>query len=235
MRDLQKAISEEKLYIEDRANNIDTSLIARIKQYGYETLDEYFKEKRKYLFENWKPEVYYVDIRTLSTELEKAVQNEKYGIYISVADTLYAFHGDDEIDHNLCKELGVCVAEVYHKGGTIIGSDKDLGIEIVAPRNLSLQSKDILNKFYEIISYYEDNVIISGNDILVNGEKVLGSMRRDVGNVFVWAAQCSFGEYDDIIEKICHKKSQKKPGRLKNPKLSKEVLEKEVLKWLLKK
>ena len=234
MKDLKKAMDEEKLYLADKLNHIDTSLPDRIKQYGYETLDEYFADKRVHLFDNWKPEVYYVDVRTLTTELENAVQNEKYGIYISVSDGLYAFHGADEIDYELCDELGVCVAELYHRGGTIIGSDKDLGIEIVAPRSIGLNSKFILDKFYEIISCYEDNVTIAGNDILVNGEKVLGSMRRDVGNAFVWAAQCSFGEYDAIIEKVCHKKSLKKPGRLKSRGITRSVLEKEVLKWLQK-
>ena len=234
MRDLEKAMIEEQFYLADKFNGIDTSLLARIQQCGYETLDEYFEEKRTHLFDEWKPEVYYVDVRTLTTELENAVRNGKYGIYISQADGLYAFHGSDEIDYDLCNELDVCVAELYHQGGTIIGSNEDLGIEIVAPRSLGLNSRTILNKFYEIISRYENNVTIAGNDILVNGEKVLGSMRRDVGNVFVWAAQCSFGEYDSVIEKVCNKRSQKKPGRIKGHGLTRGILEKEVLKWLQK-
>lgn len=234
MKDLQSAINEEKLYIADRLNNVSTSLPDRLKQYGYESLTEYFNEKREYLFQQWQPEVYYVDVSTLTTELENAVQSGKYGIYISTADGMYAFHGSDEIDYELCKELGVCVAELYHKGGTIIGSSEDLGIEIVAPREFGLDSKFFLNKFYEIISRYEDNVVISGNDILVNGNKVLGSMRRDIGGTFVWAAQISFGNYDEVIEKVCNKKSKKKPGRLDTGKLKRDDLEKEVLKWLQK-
>lgn len=234
MKDLKKAMQEEQSYLEDRLKNINTNLSERLAAHGYTSLQEYFTDKQKYLFDNWKPEVYYVDVETLTTELENAVRNKRYGIYISQAKGLYAFHGSDEIDHELCKELGVCVAEVFHQGGTIIGSNEDLGIEIVAPQALGLKSRDILQKFYDIIGKYEDNVEIAGNDILINGEKVLGSMRRDVDSVFVWAAQVSFGDYPDVIEKVCTKKSKKKPGRIKNKGLTKGVLEKEILRWLQK-
>jgi len=234
MKDLMLAMREEKLYVADRMNDINTSFPERLSRYGYDSLEEYFTEKREYLFSQWKPEVYYVDVRTLTTELENAVQNAQYGIYISVADGLYAFHGSDDIDYELCDQLGVCVAELYHQGGTIIGSSEDLGIEIIAPREIGLNPAYILKKFYSIISQYEDGAEIVGNDILVDGEKVLGSMSRDVGNAFVWAAQISFGEYTDVIEKVCRKKSHKKPGRIKHATLGRDKLEREVLKWLRK-
>ena len=234
MKQICEAMHEEKLYVADRLNSINTSLIDRLKPYGYETLDEYFYEKREYYFHEWKPEVYYIDVKTLTTELENAVQNGKYGIYISTTDGLYAFHGSDAIDYKLCDELGVTVAELYHNGGTIIGSAEDLGIEIIAPSYIGLTSEYILKKFYDIISRYESDTVIAGNDILVNGEKVLGSMSRSVGNTFVWAAQISFGEHDDLIKKICSKKSIKKAGRMSPDKITRDGFEKEVLRWLLK-
>lgn len=234
MRDLIGAIKEEKLYISDRMNNTNTSLLKRLNSYGYSSLDEYFHDKREYLFNQWIPEVIYIDVSTLTTELEKAVREEKYGIYISISDGLYAFHGSSDIDYEFCKNLGVCVAELYHQGGTIIGSSLDLGIEIVAPSYIGLDSNYVMNKFYEIISKYVDNATIAGNDILVNGEKVMGSMCRHVGNTFVWAAQVSFGDYTDVISKICNKNSVKKPSHIDSNILTRDMLEQEVLSWLQK-
>ena len=234
MKNLSGAMEEEVRYIEDRLNGISTSLLSRLSDYGYNDLTEYFDDKREFLFSQWFPEVTYIDVATLTTELEKAVRERKFGIYISVSDGLYAFHGTDEIDYELCDSLDVCVAELYHQGGTIIGSNADLGIEIVAPMSIGLDNNYILNKFYEIISKYVDNVTIDGNDLLINGEKVMGSMRRNVGDVFVWAAQVSFDNYSDIIEQICSKKSAKKPSYIDGKKLSKDQLEKEVLEWLQK-
>ena len=159
---------------------------------------------------------------------------KKYGIYISTSDGLYAFHGSDVIDYDLCEKLNVHVAELFHQGGTIIGSNADLGIEIVAPIDLGLDSNYILNKFHEIISKYIDGATIDGNDILVNGEKVMGSMRRNVGNTFVWAAQVSFLDYSDIISQVCNKQSAKKPSHIDSTLLTRDMLEKEVLIWLQK-
>jgi hypothetical protein len=234
MKNLSGAMEEEARYIEDRLNNINTSLLSRLSNYGYNNLMEYFDDKRNFLFHQWIPEVTYIDVATLTTELEKAIKEKRYGIYISISNGLYAFHGTDEIDYELCDSLGVCVAELYHQGGTIIGSNADLGIEIIAPMSIGLDNNYILNKFYEIISKYVDNITIDGNDLLVNGEKVMGSMRRNVGDVFVWAAQVSFNDYSDIIAQICSKKSIKKPSYIDNKKLSKNQLEKEVLEWLQK-
>ena len=234
MKNLSGAMEEEKKYIDDRLSGINTSFPTRLSAHGYTDLTEYFNDKRDYLFNQWIPEVIYIDVNTLTTKLEKAVKEEKYGVYISVSDGLYAFHGNDIIDYELCKDLDICVAELYHQGGTIIGSNADLGIEIVAPISIGLDNGYILNKFYEIISQYIDNVTVDGNDILVNGEKVMGSMRRNVGNAFVWAAQISFADYSDIIAKVCNKPAIKKPSYIDNRRLSRDQLEKEVLAWLVK-
>lgn len=234
MKDLSNAIKEEKKYIADKLAGTNTSLPARLSQYGYSNLTEYFHDKREYLFSQWTPEVVYIDVATLTTELEKAIKEEKYGIYISVSNGLYAFHGTDVIDYELCENLDVCVAELYHQGGTIIGSNADFGIEIVAPVSIGLDNDYIVNKFHEIINKYVDNVTMDGNDILVDGKKVMGSMRRNVGKVFVWAAQVSFADYNDIIVQVCNKQSIKKPSYIDSKKLSRNQLEKEVLAWLQK-
>lgn len=234
MKDLISAMNEEKAYVTDRLNNISTSLAERLAPYGYANLTEYFTDKRKYLFNAWIPEVYPIDVRTITTDLEDAIRNERYGIYISHSDGLYAFHGSDDIDYDLCEELGICVAELYYTGGTIIGSNEDLGIEIVAPRSVGLTSEVILNKFHEIISQYVASATIDGNDILVNGEKVMGSMSRDVGGVFVWAAQVSFNDYTNVISQVCSKPAVKKPSYIDSTLLSKSALESEVVAWLQK-
>ena len=47
MKNLIKAIAEEQLYLADRKQNINTSLIDRLAPYGYSTLKEYFTDKQK--------------------------------------------------------------------------------------------------------------------------------------------------------------------------------------------
>lgn len=234
MKDLIGAMAEEKAYVEDRMRDIDSNLTERLAKFGYSSLTEYFDEKREHIFNEWKPEVHYIDANFLSNDMENAIADKQYGIYILAPENLYAFHGSDEIDYDLCKTLGVNVIEMHYNGGTIIGSREDLGILLVIPNNIDLSGNRIINKFLDIIKTRIPNAEIDGNDILVNGEKVTGSMQRRVDGVFVWAAQISFGEYDDIITKVCNKKPLKKPSRIDKTLLGRDTLEKEVLRWLRK-
>ena len=188
IKDIQGAIEEERLYVADRMKSINTSLPDRLQKYGYDSLTEYFAEKTEYLFNEWKPEVFRINEDFLDTEMEKAIINDDYGIYIIAPTGTYAFHGDDVIDYDLCNELDVRVIEMGYSGGTIVGSDADLGILLVMPSSIGFTNNIIMNKFYDIISKRIDNVTIAGNDILVDGEKVLGSMTRNTGDSFVWAA-----------------------------------------------
>ena len=234
MKDIIGAMAEEKSYQRERLNGIDSSLSSRIVKFGYDNLTEYFEEKRKHLFNAWRPEVYRIPLEDFAEVVEDAIISEKYGIYIPVCNGLYAYHGDDDIDYDECRDLNLRIVELKYRGGTIVGSGDDFSIEIIMPSYIGLDSGDIITKISDILSACIDGVEISGNDILVNGKKVMGSMERLVGNVYVWAAQISFGEYDQYIERVCKKKSKKKPSKIDRNKLTRDRLEHEVISWLQK-
>lgn len=232
MNNLEKIINfEQELRNENHSLNYK-ALEKFVLENGFQNLTDYFNNKREYLFNNWKPEVYYVDITEYAKVTEEAIQSGKDGIYISNGDGIHAYHGDLPIDYDLCEELGVRVVELNYGGGTIIGSSNDFSIIIVFPVIMSMCRNFVISKFEEIISKYIPNVSIDNNDILVNGEKVAGSMTRETDKSFVWATQVSFQDYSEYIEKICQKKQVKKPAFINNTLLSRDNLEKEVLSWL---
>lgn len=232
MNNLIEAMAEEKRYVANRMNDINTSLSERLMQYGYLTLDEYFQDKKEYLFSQWQPEVYRIDENYLATQMENAIINGQYGIYIMTTENTYAFHGNDTIDYDLCKELSVETVELGYNGGTIIGDKEDLGILLVMPIEFNMTPTLINNKILSIIQEYIDNAELVGNDILINNKKVMGSMSRIVGNSFVWAAQISFANHNELIAKICNKPAIKEPSYIDNIKLSKNELERRILEWL---
>lgn len=233
-RDLLGAMAEEKLYVADRMSGINSSLQSRLSAFGYNNLDDYFKEKKDYLFEQWIPEVRRTDISIVSEEVERAIKNDDYGIYIPTVSGLYAFYGSEELDLELCKNLNVRPVNMGYSGGTIIGSSEDFSIEILMPACIGINCHDIISKFSEIISKKVQNVTIDGNDILVDGAKVMGSMERHFGHIYVWAAQVSFADHTDYIAQLCQKSSVKRPSKIDANLLSREQLEEEVLTWLLK-
>ena len=231
MKDLQKAMLAEKKYINQRINNINANFNEQLLKCGYQSIDEYFEDKRKYMFSQWNPEVNYIDEDFLDTQMEANIQNGVDGIYIIVPKSkYYAFHGDDKINYEQCYELNVRPIEMHYKGGTIIGSKEDLGILLVIHRDMMMTNHIIMQRIIDIIKKDCPDAMVDGNDILINGEKVMGSMTRYVGNYFIWAAQFSFASHNELIEKICEKEQKKRPARFKF--LTKQTIEKELIEWL---
>ncbi len=234
MKNLAAAMAEEQKYIENRFKNIKSNLLENIKPFGYNTLESYIQDKKTYIFNTWQPEVYYVDVSTLTTTLQNAIKNKQYGIFISTSDNSYAFHGNDEIDYELCEKLNVTPVELYYQGGTIIGGPNDFGIWIFTPTELQFTFYDFITGFYNILSKYISGIVINKNDFLLDNKKIMGSMSRATLNGYIWAAQFSFTDQTQLIEKLCNKKSDKVPGYIENSKLTKEQFKIEVLKWLQK-
>lgn len=187
-------------------------------------------------FEDWKPEVYRIPIEKYAEVTENAFLTGKYGIYISYGEGIHAYHGNQSIDYDLCKNLNVRVVELGYNGGTILGSADDLSIIIIAPAEIGLNHEIIVNKYLEIISKYVPNTTVNGNDILVDSNKVCGSMNRTFNDiVYEWAAQVSFADYSEYITKICNKEQIKKPAYIDSNLLTRDKLEEEILAWLQKK
>ena len=206
-----------------------TQINQQITKHPYQ-LNKRWKMK---LFNFNKLKLYKIPVNQLSEKLKDAVSYGNFGIYMPESTpSIHAWHGNEEIDYELCKELGVEVVDIGYKGGTIISSEKDLSMMIVFPKSSRLNDEVLINKFVEIISKYINNVTIDGNDILVNGEKVCGTSFTTILNVCAWTASVSFDDYSDYIAKICNKPAKKKPSYIDNTLLSKDTLEKEILEWL---
>ena len=234
MANIKGAVAEEALYIKERMSGVDSNLKLRLEQYGYNDLQTFFDDKREYLFSQWVPEVRRIKSPQFAQAVEAAIKNREYGVYICSTDGVSAYHGTDEIDYDLCENLGIEVIELNYRGGTIIANSGDLGIEVVMPKDIGMRLDHFNHKIAEILSRYIEGAEMSGNDILVNGDKVMGAMSRLVGDVFVWAAQISFTDASEYISKVCSKKSTKKPGYIKSELLTKDIFESEVLTWLQK-
>ena len=223
---------EEKL---DLAKESDYErFLTELRRMGFADIVDYEIAKKKLFIATWVPEVYRVDISEYAAVTEDAIINGKYGIYISQGEGVHAYHGNQPIDYELCESLGVRVVELGYEGGTILGSAADLSIIIVAPVDIGYKHEMIISKYLEIISKYVPGTTVDGNDVLVNGDKVCGSMNRTVGNSYVWAAQVSFADYSEYISQICSKQSGKQPSYIDSKLLTRDTLEAEILSWLRK-
>lgn len=232
MTNLEKAIEIEKKHYFN--SNDKEYLFKLIQPCGFNSWDEYVEAKGNYLFEQWIPEVYYVSIKEYAEIVENALDTDKYGIYISQGEGVHAYHGNGDLDRELCKELNVEVVDLKYSGGTIIGSAKDLSIIIVFPRFMELPHEFFIEKIVEIMSEYISEVSIDRNDILIEGNKVSGSMMRHKLNSSIWAAQISFEDYANYIGALCDKPAIKKPSYVNSELITRDELENKIVAWLRK-
>lgn len=234
IENLKKAIEQENS-LKAEGNLSFNTINAVIRTLGFSRVPQYYEMKRNYLFNEWQPEFYYIKISDFIEKTNEAIKNGKYGVYIPVGEGVHAWHGDHIIDYNLCKDLGVKVYDLNCHGGTIIGSEKDFSIMIIAPTNIGLTDDFINDEIVKFISKYIPTTSWLGNDILIDGKKICGTCLRHLEKSTVWTGQFSFADYSEYIELICNKKSDKEPSYIDSNMLSKENLEKEFIAWLTNK
>lgn len=228
---IEKAIETEQKYLQRRLMGED--VVLDLSEYGYKNLDEYFADKRDYQLKHCNIKIYETTMDDIGERVESAIENKIPSIWIPTADSTFVWHGNEPIDFALCEELGVHVYDMNYNGGTIVSGEDDLSFLIIVPETIDIDTSYILNRLQNVMLKYFNDVVISGNDILINGMKVLGSMNRRVNGMYIFACQVSYSNHLDFINKLCSKSSDKIPGFINKNQMPREVLKNEVLTWLL--
>lgn len=230
MSNIEKAIKAEQSYLRDKLSGKNVSL--DLSQYGYEDLETYFSDKRDYQLKNCGVEVHETNMDDIESRVENAIMSKTPSIWIPTADEVFVWHGDDTLDRGLCAELGVQVYDMNYIGGTIVSGADDLSFALIVPENIDISTSYMLIKIKSIMDKHFTDVMIDGNDILVDGKKVLGSMQRRVNDMYVFACQISYADRSKYISQLCSKQSVKSPGFIDKEILPKDILKDEVIKCL---
>lgn len=233
-KDIVKAIEKEKEYLGYRKQGKEPfHLVDVIKECGFESLSEYFEEKTKYEFEH-------LQFKAIETSPEKAVSdimnciiNKKTTILFAETPFTLVWNGiNSSFNETYCKEHQIPVFPLYTGGGTIVSTKGDLNIGICVPDRNKIKSYFVLNGLVKIFQKYTNkNVVIDGNDILIDNKKVVGSATYRLNNMFVFIAPVSLTEKTELINNICVKKSSKTPTHIDF--MTANELKQEVTQWLL--
>ena len=237
MKNIIAAIAEEKAYIADRMQGIETSLIARLEQYGYTSLDPYFVDKMDYLFSQVEFNVVEELMPKGVGEIFNMLNTNKAGVLLVDWEDTYvvcADRGIKEFNQQYCEEHGITFFPLYTGGGTIVGSVGDFSFGVCTPKNVVKSSSYILNKVRDILQKYTDkSVTINGNDICVDGKKISGTANYTKGDVFMVILHFSFGDHSELISNICTTAKESKSITYVDF-MTRSELKKEVLLWLCK-
>lgn len=231
---IKNAIEEEKLYVEERLNNqTGGSLIDRLSKYGYDSLSEYFEDKKDYLLKTTNFEFYTGDANGMLEIGREAFGSKTPYVFIPTLAKTSIWKGlDAMIDRKICYMLDIDVFDVGANGGVIVTSPEDLSLEILIPDNLDVDFNYFLERFYKFYKKYFDDVVIDNNDILINGVKVQGSGYIENNGMFMFLSHISFVDNSKIIGQVCIKTSDKQAGWIDSNVLTKEMLYQEVMSWL---
>lgn len=237
MNNLEMAMEEEKNYIKDKLSGKDSSLLERIKSYGYNNLKDYFIEKQDFIFSKISFNFIEEPMPNGVSEIFKMINSNKPGILFVDWEDTYVVCGNqglEEFNQDYCKEHNITFFPLLTNGGTIVGSKGDFSFGVCVPVNIIHDFNFILNHVKDILQKYTTKIIsINGNDILSDGKKICGSAVYKKDDVMMVIMHFSFTDWRDLISNICHTK-----------KIGKEVdyvsfmtrteFKQEVKKWLLK-
>lgn len=234
MGDIVKAIEKEKEYLEYRKQGKEPfHLVDAVKECGFESLDEYFKTKRKRVFRGLGFKVTETSTLNAIIEAVKAVALGKPAVVMVNIDQTVVFpRSEAEYDKNYCTAHDIPILTVPTAGnGALVSCAGDLGIGICVPKNNEFTPKFIIDEIISIFRKYTDKPVYNeGNDIMYDGKKICGFAFFETSSVLMLISPISLTEKSELISKICKKKQTKIPGYIDF--MTRDELRKEVYEWL---
>lgn len=228
---IEKAMEAEQQYLEAKLSGQEAAL--NLSEYGYESLEKYFYDKKEYQLQHCGLVLHEPTMATVMDEFIESVKQQNPSIWIPTADSVFVWHGDDTIDEDLCKELGVKIYQMPDfVGGNIISGPSDFSMTVSIPASIDITTEYMLEKMKGIMDKYIDGIIIDGNDFMLNDRKVMGVMNLRANGMYMFATHVSYVDYTDYINQICQKPAQKTPGFIDESALPRDTLKNEVLEWL---
>ena len=234
MSKLLQAMVCERTYLKYRMRDEEPfHLVDKIQELGYSSLEEYFSEKMVYEFGKIVFEYIEKQPAECIAEVLRMINEKVIGVLFVDTDSSFIFQGAGcDFNEDYCAENNIPVYPIYTKGGCIVSSAGDFSFGICLPSDCGIDRRYILENVRTILSKYSDSVIVSGNDILIDNKKVLGSATYMQNGMFMFVAHVSFVDSSDVITNVCTKTSGKDVGYICD--VTRDAFKQEVKTWLLR-
>ena len=233
MKDIVKAIEKEKEYLEYRKKGQEPyHLVDAIKELRFESLEEYFKAKKEYNLKSLDFEVIEESPLRAIAEILNIIKQQKTVVLFVPTPFTFVWTGNNSIlNEEYCVRYGIPILPIQTGGGTIVSTKGDLSIGICVPKKIDYTANYILEGLANIFRKYTNKKVeVDGNDILIDGYKVLGSSTYNDNKMLMFVTLVSFSEKSELINNICLKKSSKVAGYIDF--MDAETLKSEVCEWL---
>ena len=233
--DIIGAMEKEREYLSFRMKGEEPfHLVDAVKEYGFDSLKDYFDAKINYQFSQLRFEVVETTPERAISDVMATIEAKKTAILFAVTNKTIVWNGNQgEYNASYCEECGIPIYPLGTNGGTIVSTPGDLNIGICFPEIKGLDAKYILNGFSEIFKKYTNKIIeVDRNDLLIAGRKILGSSVYKQNGMFVFITPVSLSKKENLICEICLKHSTKQPSHIDF--MTADILCQEVEQWLAK-
>jgi hypothetical protein len=233
MNDIARAIAKEKMYLEYRMKDEEPFHLAdAIMECGFDSINEYLKAKVAYEISNLSFDVIETTPDCAITDVMNAINEKKTTVLFADSENTIVWNGNNsQFNKSYCDECDIPVYAVQTGGGTIVSTKGDLNIGICVPKRLLVDARFMLDGLVDILRKYTDKTVkVDGNDVLVDGYKVLGSSCYNLNDMFAFITPVSLTEKSELIKTICRKHSEKQPSHIDF--MDGRTLKREVLRWL---
>lgn len=235
MKDIKKAIEAEKRYLAEKMNGTQPNIYDYLVPCGYDNLVEFNADKKVYLLKqmNLPMERIFITKESLARWVIRATQGKSFFASSDTEDSslgTVAIVGKTFDDEERFLAHGVYPVIFDYFKGCIITGIKDFNFCFCVPRNLNIETTDVLSWLKAFIEKKNDNVETDGNDILIDSKKVVGMTGIKNDTMTCYIVHVSLTDYSDLIYELCPPHGGKEPGYIKN--ITKEEFEEEVQSWL---
>lgn len=203
--DIVKAIEKEQEYLSYRRKGEEPfHLVDAVKECGFESLSDYFKAKRVYQFARLRFDFAEVPPSEAIAEIFRMMGAQETKVLFVPSKETFVFSGESKpFDEEYCAENNIPVYPLYTKGGAIVSTAGDFSLVICMPESVCCEVGYILEGLKTIIRPFMPSAKVVGNDLMVNGGKICGSVGYRQNGMFCFAAHFSFNDNTELIEKIC--------------------------------
>lgn len=156
-----------------------------------------------------------------------AIERQEPIVLNSVASETMAWGGLEKTNDNFTN-AGIPVYNLGYSGGYIITGENDLSLAIIS-HDVGMTPNYYLPKIKAVLDKYVDKVTVSGNDILIENKKVLGSAQFASNDMYAFVFGASFTDYTDLIYQLCSPQTGKAPGYITG--CTAEQLRAEIMEW----
>lgn len=236
-KNIALAVQKEGEYIHDKIHNNDINL--NIYDYlegtGYTDLYEFRNDAKDYWVKSQNYEI--VKEPVINADVPVPYLNSKTPAFLYTIDCEYnyAFIPASYDNYDLIREYGYTPVKLGYdnSNGPILSSDGDLRIYLILPKHdyIDITYSYFLSKFKTYFDRYFDNVVSSNNDILIDGNKVLGGSLFEYNDMLIIVFQINFVNKREDILNICGI-SLKTPGYIDSSIVTAEQTKNEFLTWL---